>query len=680
MLDFDQAWTYRIYALLNPGKLPGEYRSSAIIPSGTSVVLGYRRIEDKLKPETREVLRPYFVRPSDSPSIYDEDIVSSAESPVFGREKVEPPFRMAALIPSFGSLSARADSLQETRRPETQRFKSARTEGTPIEVWSSKSVQSARSALDLITGHEMYKKFEGLMGLGPLSDAREAYPDGTPNDGGGGDLDIYLIPDRTKSPSLAGAAGLCVPTGDARKTPCFILIREGLTGKSLAATLAHELFHAFQFAIDSEEQTWWMESTAVWAEDFIGPDWDTEQEYLPEAFDLEKYMLKPLASDAGLHEYGIYLFAYYLSTKFGQEVIGRIWKDCENKDVLEAVEAAFGAGGLGEGFKEFARLTMDVEPEKGIFIDVSGPIELYSQHYDQLFELEKGQKETRVEVSLDPLSAVYVRLYNFLDAKETPHVRFDLSRVAQNPDLTLQAVIDPGDKNTKEDWTGLKEKVFCLNWEEERFSVIELVVSSKSRKEAHSSGFVVTADDKGCSERPNGTIVYKHRSNWEDTATNASGSVTNRGEFIAEASIQVNLKYSHSYRESDYYVQESARGAYSFRYRNDVIINGRIAPQISPRSERAGELQSISVSLVVNRKDSSYNLDIGFGSDDTGNTWELFGLNTTLTGSIEGMAVTGVHHVQGEQHWIQDPHSLFPSKPGDSWTWNILLPPRKKSP
>ncbi|MBM3285658.1 MAG: hypothetical protein FJY81_07270, partial [Candidatus Aminicenantes bacterium] len=69
-LDLDRAWTYRFYALMTPSKLPTEYRSPTPIPSGTSVIIGYRRVEDKLKPETRQKVKPYLLRPSEPGSFY----------------------------------------------------------------------------------------------------------------------------------------------------------------------------------------------------------------------------------------------------------------------------------------------------------------------------------------------------------------------------------------------------------------------------------------------------------------------------------------------------------------------------------------------------------------------------------------------------------------------------------
>lgn len=670
-LDLDRAWTYRFYALVSPSKLPSEYRSPTPIPSGTSVILGYRRVEDKLKPETRQGIRPYLLRPSE-PGSFCGEWTTMSRTPA---------------IPALGLLYAGTGSLQEDKRPEEEksmpRWYVAKAAGLPVKVLSRTSMKAAQTALDWIKNRSMYEKFKSLLGVEPVSDAGEKHANGTPNEGGDGDLDIYLVPADPYLDSPGGAAlGMCVGLRAGQKTPCYILIQERLSGKTLAATLAHELFHAFQLAIDAQESKWWLESTAVWAEDFVGPEWNTEQDYLPEAFDSEKSLLKPLASEDGLHEYGIYLFPYYLSTKFGSEVIGRIWKACETQEALDAVEASFGLGGLGEGWKEFSRLTMDVEPEKGVFLDTGGPLKLYYHHFDKRIWLEGGQQEIPVDFSLEPLSAVYIRVVNLLDPQKTPHVRFDLGAIAGNYDLTVQCVIDPEEKNKKEDWTSLPERTFCLNREEESFSVIELVVASKSRSDAHHSLFSIVADAEGCAEAPTGTITYKHNSDWEDTSQNEAGSVTYTGSLVEDATIDVHLKFSHSYLDKDYYVVESASGVYAFRYQNDVLINGQKAPSLSEKCEDSGKIAGpVHILLIVDRKNKTYTLECGFRSEDKG-CWRIAvtTLPDLLKGPAERSLIRGAYATTGELHFPKTSFLLGSGKmPGTSWTWNLVLPPRPKN-
>jgi hypothetical protein len=45
-----------------------------------------------------------------------------------------------------------------------------------------------------------------------------------------------------------------------------------------------------------------------------------------DAFDRKKFLLKTITLEEDSHEYGIYIFPYYLSTKYNDKKIGDIWK------------------------------------------------------------------------------------------------------------------------------------------------------------------------------------------------------------------------------------------------------------------------------------------------------------------------------------------------------------------
>ena len=70
---------------------------------------------------------------------------------------------------------------------------------------------------------------------------------------------------------------------------CRIKIRSGLNKTFTEASVAHELFHCFQFAIGMNSATpvsreWAMEGTAVWAENYVYSNYNTEHEYLKTFF------------------------------------------------------------------------------------------------------------------------------------------------------------------------------------------------------------------------------------------------------------------------------------------------------------------------------------------------------------------------------------------------------------
>jgi hypothetical protein len=78
-----------------------------------------------------------------------------------------------------------------------------------------------------------------------------------------------------------------------------------------------------------------------------------------DAFDRKKFLLKTITLEEDSHEYGIYIFPYYLSTKYNDKKIGDIWKVCGGDlQALDAVEEVL-EGNFRDVFKEFALLNYD---------------------------------------------------------------------------------------------------------------------------------------------------------------------------------------------------------------------------------------------------------------------------------------------------------------------------------
>lgn len=104
--------------------------------------------------------------------------------------------------------------------------------------------------------------------LPPQSDAT------SPNNGGDAKLDIYLA-----NLTDQGLYGYCTsddPNADGNlKVSAYCVVDNDFIGyplpplPSLQVTVAHEFFHAVQFAYEAAEDAWFMESTAAWIEDEI---------------------------------------------------------------------------------------------------------------------------------------------------------------------------------------------------------------------------------------------------------------------------------------------------------------------------------------------------------------------------------------------------------------------------
>ena len=165
----------------------------------------------------------------------------------------------------------------------------------------------------------------------PLADTRSRF------DGGNRKLDVYLADVGARK--LAGYTA----SDDRRLSKdskykyldisAFLVVDNDFAGSqftrgtplgNLRATVAHELFHASQFAYDYKEDRWLAEGTAAWIEDEVFDGVNLNRGYLKHS-----PLTNPLESlDYGNrgHEYGSWIFLRYLSERYGKDIIRQIWR------------------------------------------------------------------------------------------------------------------------------------------------------------------------------------------------------------------------------------------------------------------------------------------------------------------------------------------------------------------
>lgn len=143
----------------------------------------------------------------------------------------------------------------------------------------------------------------------------------TPTNGGNGLIDIYLQNDLDN-----GLYGYCAPIGGLQVSPnrfdvpAYCGLRTEYAGfplgplPSLRVTIAHEYFHATQFAYDVLDDTWFLESTAAWVEDEVYSSINDNRQYLRNS---------PLGtprvsmdSSKGIEVYGSWIWFRYLTEMF----------------------------------------------------------------------------------------------------------------------------------------------------------------------------------------------------------------------------------------------------------------------------------------------------------------------------------------------------------------------------
>jgi len=149
----------------------------------------------------------------------------------------------------------------------------------------------------------------------------------------------------------------------------------------LRVTSAHEFFHAIQFGYDGYEyeyvptdpsnpfRPYWMELTATWMEDVVYDNINDYISYLRFFYNYPWFSLKtfsdtlinntPADTARYFHAYASCVWAFYLSEKFGADVIKNIWilcTDVQGDNVLSATDDILLTKGssFDQAFSEFS--------------------------------------------------------------------------------------------------------------------------------------------------------------------------------------------------------------------------------------------------------------------------------------------------------------------------------------
>ncbi|MBN2362327.1 MAG: hypothetical protein JXR83_22935, partial [Deltaproteobacteria bacterium] len=191
---------------------------------------------------------------------------------------------------------------------------------------------------------------------------------GASDDGGDSRFDVYLV-DFGGAGDGAFVGDGCV-AGTQRCAGHMTVENDGLslygTVQRGARILAsHEYFHAIQAAYDAEQETWWTEATAVWNEEMFDPaqgDFEAMLDgYLSQT---DRPIYEPPLGPVPAFAYGLAIWAQFLTERFDDTVVRRIWEKLENGvdgvldpeplDATDRVLAAQHGSALADAFAEFA--------------------------------------------------------------------------------------------------------------------------------------------------------------------------------------------------------------------------------------------------------------------------------------------------------------------------------------
>ena len=499
-IDAETALTYKVFVTFTDARLPARFRGDDHLLPDSHILDEVRSRYAGLSPTTQATLDPFLV-----PPIY-------IGSWVQGGATVRPqPARRASSDSPTCAAVAPGWSYKD---------------GLVVRIWWHTDRAGDEAAADgYLAAAEgtIWPRLIGLMGRQPKSDAA------SPCNGGDGKFDIYLEPTVARSTAPANSVPGC------KSTPAYILLNPSVS----AGILAHEFMHAIQWGYATSaacmypgEYAWLAEATAVWAQDYTYPT-TNEEHYVADWFFVDN-AAPPLELRNDAHEYGAYMFFFYLTHKLGDNaLVRRTWDFTESVDSLEAVNKAI-PGGYEAVWSDFASDSWNAPPfdyykqwdaqvigakaylGKAL---VSGPGEwqmtstvphlgLLYKHYQfsgvsaRLVTFFNGQT---YRLGRGPISE-QVGITTVNDGSEVYKIT-DLS-TAETQGAKVQALFRlEGDSGWQvEDWTGRPHVSFCRDAKSERLAELVIVFSNSNYSPRSSDTDVkpqdqpaaLTASDVGC--------------------------------------------------------------------------------------------------------------------------------------------------------------------------------------
>lgn len=185
---------------------------------------------------------------------------------------------------------------------------------------------------------------------------------------------------------------------------------------NLRVTVAHEYFHAVQFAYDFYDDLWWMEATATWAEEVLYDGVNDNRQYLSEG-PLRQPTIS-LDSSYGIRPYATWIWVQYLTQRFprtegGMPVIIRhIWEKMAHQGdgargmySIKAIRSAIADRG-SDFTTEFATFTSWNRRPAGFYAEGGAyrPAAVSAS-----YRVGPGSTRRSVRFQLDHLSAAHVR-------------------------------------------------------------------------------------------------------------------------------------------------------------------------------------------------------------------------------------------------------------------------------
>ncbi|MBU1178037.1 hypothetical protein KJ903_02355 [Patescibacteria group bacterium] len=512
-VDKETSLVYGAYAAFGDERLPEEYRSDVMAFEANHVFAGIQENYDSFSDENKKIIDPFLKRPDEKGSWWDQRTgqLSINEENVF----VKTAQASTTNSPTKNPVNTRG-KVEDTIKEEYGPLDYIKAANGKIKIWYPKNglsyeLISGGKRERVVTADEnqikkrvatlkkeieqpvdVYNKIKNLLRREPINDGQL---------GGDDSLDIYYIS------GLGNLAGATVTDNQKTIVPssAFILIN-AITRKDSDVATAHEIFHAFQFAFKHNTTTdyWWEESTATWAEDYIFPTRNTEQNRL------EYYLYKPTTSinkqDADLlFYYGGYLFPFYLTQPgiYQDDIIRKIWEGCGSYgSCLNSIDNNI-KGGFKNHWREFTLWNYNKKPVK-LYQDDGGFPDKSSAAAASVVNIKKVDSiPIKLESGLEHLSTQLFDVKNETKSEEVRQIVFkDLKDFTDKSEAAaIKAVVYPknGDPYLDEEWTDKEKRRFCLEDPKENIDYITIIFSNgETKKKLDATNITVEAKSESC--------------------------------------------------------------------------------------------------------------------------------------------------------------------------------------
>jgi hypothetical protein len=392
-LDGETALVYRVWAALNPERLPEEFavKPRQLQKSLTPLMLEIRSRWAELSPKTRSLLLPYLERPTElgqEPFAYGH----SYQVPAEAYDSPGGHFRV-------WYVTSTSDAPELTY-----------SHGDSVPDW----IHLCAQVCDRVWQAEVDS-------LGYRSPPADGSWYGDEDYGGDERYDVYvenLNPHRvygyTQSEYYVSGQAPHASTSYLVVDDDYAGIYPTAGADGLMVTAAHEFFHAIQFAYDTLEERFFMEISSTWMEDVVYDEVNDYYYYITSSGSIFNHPERSLTTFDGIHEYSACVWGHYLARRFGTDIMRQIWEGCVHDAVLNATEEALGdrGSGLSDALHEFAVWNAFTGP-------LCDTVSFYPEgHQYPQVSIPAAQIHFQVPVSADtvavapePLGASYVRFF-----------------------------------------------------------------------------------------------------------------------------------------------------------------------------------------------------------------------------------------------------------------------------